>query len=189
MDYDAQRELQQELSAGERLAWSGRPRQGLRLRAADAVMIPFSLMWGGFAFFWEWSVLHQGGPGFFALWGIPFVVIGLYMIFGRFFYDAWQRSRTYYGITDQRAIIRTARGVKSLSLQNLTDLSLKERGDRSGTIAFGAADPRYAMWANVGWPGTARYLPPSFEMIDNARQVYDQIRDSQRAMQQLKGNA
>ena len=33
------------------------------------------------------------------LWGIPFVVAGQYLIWGRFFYDAWLKRRTYYALT------------------------------------------------------------------------------------------
>lgn len=90
------------LDPGEKLLWSGQPKQGLRFQAADVFMIPFSLMWGGFAFFWEASVLGFGRttahpkpmPIFMAIWGIPFVLIGLHMIVGRFFYDAALRKRT-----------------------------------------------------------------------------------------------
>lgn len=185
MDFESQQELQRELGSGERLLWTGRPRQGIRLRAADALMIPFSLMWGGFAIFWEAGVLRQGGPPFMILWGIPFILVAIYIIVGRFFFDSYQRSRTWYGLTDQRAIIRTAKGVKSLSLRGLTDLSLKERDDRSGTISFGATDPRYSFFAGTGWPGMGRFLPPSFEMIEGARQVYTQIRDAQRTAEQV----
>ncbi len=147
---------------------------------------PFSLLWGGFAIFWELSVFRSGAPFFFRLWGIPFVLVGLYMIFGRFFTDAWQRARTYYGLTNERVLIVPGlfeRQVKSLSLRGLPELTLSERGDRSGTIMFGTVPPMYGWSAGSSWPGSARQLPPSFEMIENARQVYGQIQTAQRAIQ------
>ncbi|BCW78901.1 hypothetical protein NicSoilC5_09200 [Arthrobacter sp. NicSoilC5] len=42
---------------------------------------------------------------FFALWGIPFVLVGLYFIFGRFIYKKRRKLRTVYGLTDRRAIV------------------------------------------------------------------------------------
>ncbi len=53
-------------------------------------MIPFSLLSGGFAIFWEYLALSTTSktPGLmavvFPLWGLPFVAVGVYIIFGRF---------------------------------------------------------------------------------------------------------
>src|SRR3954468_4100943 len=94
-----------ELARDERILWSGQPRQGLTLRAGDVLMIPFSLFWCGFAVFWEWSVLHSGAPGLFALWGLPFIGMGIYLVVGRFFAESWQRARTYYAVTSERVLI------------------------------------------------------------------------------------
>ncbi len=89
--------IESELSSSEKLLWSGQPRQGVVFRSNDIFMIPFSLMWGGFAIFWELMVLtmipKDGGiiSIIFPLWGIPFVIIGLYIMFGRFIVDSKRR--------------------------------------------------------------------------------------------------
>jgi hypothetical protein len=183
MSLEVTQALQAELGRDERLLWSGMPRQGVRLSSGDALMVPFSLLWGGFAIFWEYSVVSRGAPLVFTLFGVPFVLIGLYMIVGRFFVDSYRRARTYYGVTDQRVIILSGlmkREVKSLNLVGLNDLSLSERSDRSGTITFGSTSPVYAMWSGTGWPGMGNRLPPAFNFIDDARTVYDLIREAQR---------
>ena len=97
--------IRQDLRRHEQLVWSGQPPQGVRLRAADAFLIPFSILWGGFAIFWETMVVVVGAPWLFMVFGVPFVIAGLYLIVGRFWVDAGQRARTFYGLTDKRVII------------------------------------------------------------------------------------
>ena len=57
-------EIPQRLESQESVLWSGKPKQGLVLRASDGFMIPFSLLWGGISIFWEASVLSMDAPGF-----------------------------------------------------------------------------------------------------------------------------
>jgi hypothetical protein len=92
MGFEDGQTLRTELGRGERLLWSGMPRQGLRLRASDMYMVPFSLLWGGFAFFWEFGVISKG-DNLAILGGIPLVLAGIYFIVGRFFVDSYQRLR------------------------------------------------------------------------------------------------
>ncbi len=105
--------LQSELSSGERIYWAGKPNPKIIFHSDDWNLIPFSFLWGGFAIFWEAGVLglwgneaqHHSVSGFMALWGIPSVVIGQYLIWGRFLYDAWLKRQTCYGITNRRVLI------------------------------------------------------------------------------------
>src|ERR1700716_1520491 len=125
------------LEPGERELWAGRPRGGVVFRATDALLIPFSFLRCGFVVFWESSVLRSNAPGFFVLWGVPFVLAGAYFAVGRFFFDAWRRGRTTYRITSSRVLISSGSVLKSLSLAALSDVTLIERSDGSGTITFG----------------------------------------------------
>jgi hypothetical protein len=176
--------VQRELGSQERLLWAGKPRAGLVFRPLDAFLIPFSLLWGGFALFWEYSVLNSGAPFFFSLWGIPFVLVGLYFIFGRFLVDERQREKTVYGLTNERVIIISGlhtRTVKSLNLRTLSDVSLNERPDKSGTITFGRCDP-YSWWfQGLGWWPGMPGATPAFELIPRAKEVYETLLAAQRS--------
>jgi len=172
-----------ELGAGERILWSSQPRQGLVLRPSDAFLIPFSLLWGGFAIFWESMAIVGSGSLFFMLWGIPFVLVGLYFIVGRFFVDAKVREKTYYALTNERAIILSGlfgRNLRAFSLKTLSDININVKKDGSGTITFGPSHPMASWYSGMQWPGAGKYTAPGFEMIENARQVYELIRKAQR---------
>ena len=179
----AQHEIGDILEPRERLIWTGVPKRGLQLRISDAFLIPFSIFWGGFAIFWEMSAIRSGAPTFIVLFGVPFVLIGLYLIIGRFFWDARARANTVYGLTNLRAIIISGVVTKTTSsvlLQNLTDISIRTRANGEGTIVLGRPNPFYGWWGRPSWPGADGYAPPSFELISDARRVYELILKTQR---------
>jgi hypothetical protein len=174
MNPEASAVISRELSAGERLMWAGQPRCGIRFRSSDIVVVPFSLMWGGVAFYsWVMVLLHA--RWFAALGVVPFVLMGGYIIAGRFCVDSKVRERTFYGVTDHRLFMVSdlfRQQVWTLDIRFLGNISLRERPDRSGSIVFG---PSAWLGPRI-WVGPGRLEQPAFLMIDNVREVYDIIR-------------
>ena len=166
--------LARHLGPQERLLWSGRPRQGIYLRPLDLLMIPFSLIWGGFAIFWEYSVIHSHAPLLFRVWGIPFVLAGAYILLGRFIIDSGLRARTFYGLTNDRVLIITRGKVTSVNLRSSNNIVLNEGKHGRGTITFGI-DLLTARWTTMGrsWPGMPEV--PALEGIERASSVFDLI--------------
>jgi hypothetical protein len=94
------------LDSDERIEWNDKPIQGIQFSSQDIFLIPFSILWCGFSIFWESTVIMKEAPLMFKLWGIPFVIVGLYFVFGRFIHDSMKRSDIYYAITNKRVIIK-----------------------------------------------------------------------------------
>jgi hypothetical protein len=183
MNYNASLVIQSHLESGESILWSGQPKQGVMLRGSDAFMIPFSLLWGGFAFFWEYSVITEEAPLFFALWGIPFVVVGAYLIIGRFFVEAKQREKIFYGVTSDRVIIISGllqQKVKSLFLRTLSEVSLTESRDGTGSISFGSSFPFASWFGGMAWHGMEQFFGLRLDSIDDPKQVCQIIREAQK---------
>ena len=126
------------ISAGEAVLWKGKPEKGHLFTSQDVLMIPFSIAWCGFAIFWETSVIASGAPFFFKLWGIPFVCVGLYLVFGRFIWSAWIRKRTAYVVTNKKIIRARGNRIDMLEGRNMPAMHVDARRDGTGTIRFGA---------------------------------------------------
>jgi hypothetical protein len=79
IDPRAAEKIQPELLFGETIHWAAMPNPNKIFHSEDWTAIPFSLLWGGFAFFWEAGALGYWGnstrahaaPDFFVLWGSP----------------------------------------------------------------------------------------------------------------------
>lgn len=174
------------LLPGERVLWTGQPKQGLALSGRDAVLIPFSLMWGGFAIFWNvgvWTFPKTGEDTdwFMRLWGLPFLVVGLYLIIGRFIHDAWIRKRLFYAVTNQRVLILrglNSQNLKSLDIRRLPKLDLSEHSDGTGTLEFDGDSSLFSSRRNgFGSWTPALSAASQFFRIANPRKVYGLIRD------------
>jgi hypothetical protein len=185
--HDPYQLLLPDLMPGERVLWTGQPDTRILFTPADRFMVPFSILWCGFAIVWEAGALgllffgdSQGGdaPLLFPLFGVPFVLIGLYMVAGRFAYKAYQKRRTLYAVTDKRVLILTLTGRRRLTalfLSAIPSVQKSTRADGTGTITFGPQAP-FGSYPNMGLDfltlGNDGGNPPGFFDIHDVEETY-----------------
>jgi len=184
--------FQDELLKDEQIQWTGQPETSVLFSRADIFLVPFSFMWGGFTIFWEAGVLFtrsesgQGAPFFFALFGIPFVLMGLYMIFGRFIWKNYRKKRTYYAVTNKRIIVLTEtlnRSVQAEFIDKISSLNKSVRRDGIGSVRFGSSNMTAAMYGNTGMDFFGSFYGPDvpvFYDIKDANQVYETVNNIRR---------
>lgn len=146
------------LQTDESLLWHGKPEKLHLLSYQDIFKIPFSILWAGFAVFWETMVIVSGAPWFFPVFGSFFVLVGLYITVGRFLWKAYVLKRTLYAITDRKILIKHLEQVELLRKEDYPPQTLKQYRDGTGTIYFfsppsmfsrfegRAAFPNYREW-------------------------------------------
>ena len=185
------------LVRGEKLLWVGRPKQGFAIRAPDLLFIPFMLLSLSSAIWMSIMFLQEEGTDTLR-YTIPFVLFGVWFLFSRFWFDAKLRGRTFYGLTDGRAIFVTywlRQEILSVYLKDLLELRFTRRSDGTGTLEFftnlggfnrlrgvGFGYNRSGLW----WPGTRHWrflIPPAFEMIAKPVEVERLILDARDAAQ------
>jgi hypothetical protein len=198
IDSLAAQKLQPELLSGESVYWAGMPNPQVIFHSDDWGVIPFSLLWGGFAIFWEagvlglWTDSTKSPTGAFsnlmALWGIPFVLIGQYMIWGRFVVDAWLKRRTYYAVTNRRVLILQEgweRKTNFVFLESLPELS--REGTSIGTLwlgpklpTFGARGQRTRGFSRF-WLSDSTFVLVDIDNVDYVQRLILDLREKSRA--------
>ncbi len=180
------------LVPSERLLWAGRPKQGFAIRASDLLFIPFISIWLIGVTWGSIALLRQEGVASLRF-TVPFLLIGVALPISRYWFDAKLRGRTFYGLTDRRAIFVTywlRQEILSVYLKELLELRFTQRSDRTGTLEFFTDLGGFNRWRGVGfgynrsglwWPGTRHWrflIPPAFEMIANPLEVEELIRQA-----------
>ena len=143
------------MTGDEYILWKGKPERGHLVNGGDVFVIPFSIVWCGFALFWEMTAISSGAPTFFALFGLPFIAVGLYLVFGRFIHTAYMRKRTAYVITNKKIIRLRGNKIDMLDGKHLPVMHIEAYKDGTGTVQFGETiyyrrgGKRYADSSNV----------------------------------------
>lgn len=135
LDAGTARFLAGELKAGETVLWKSAPIARRHLLAALPVFV-FAIPWTAFAIFW--MTMASRGSVVFALFGLPFVGIGLAML-GSPWWAAYRARKIGYAITTDRVLLITpgwggSVAVKSFAAGELGDLERVQRADGSGDL-------------------------------------------------------
>jgi hypothetical protein len=189
MDESIANQFEAELNPDEIIEWCGRPRHDFFFKYEDAYYIPLTLVYGSVLIFVGIKLIFGGRPYLLVCLGITAFLIGLFLIIGRYFYDIWERQNIFYALTNQRILIKYGRfnqNMKSLYLSAINEINIRTWKNGRGTILFGGSTalPWHQRRYNTEIIDRNLYQP-GFEMIEDAKVVYDLIKKNQR---EIKNN-
>lgn len=125
------------LLAGEQVLWSGRPIRRWVLRLADLKNLASGVFLVGIGVVSYYTIPASGPTLMREAYAGGMMAFGILQVFAGILDRASRFGRTWYVLTDRRAIEVTSRKVRSLKLTELDDMAVRVRPDGSGTIAFG----------------------------------------------------
>lgn len=173
---DIHSKFQQELQQGERILWTGQPDPNIFFTKGDLFLIPFSLLWGGGMMFAVLPGLFTGNQldfpfGFFPL---IFVFVGAYITVGRFIFKYLRKKKTYYAVTNHRALMLTelfGRNLQAINIKTVSAVNKSSNSQGTGSIVFGELSQQASMYSNMGMDLFSGNVPAFFD-IHNVDHVY-----------------
>ncbi len=138
-DRDDERKIRQFLKPNEEILWRGRPCRSRKYRNPTPLFWIFPCFFIAFALFWTFGVLASGG-GVFALFGLPFIVVGGVIFYSLLIAPKKRLEKTVYALTDERVLVisETRNGIDCANalLDGSMTVNLSDLQDDSGTISF-----------------------------------------------------
>jgi hypothetical protein len=154
------------LADGEVLLWEGRPSPRIRfeLTVKNLLLTVFGTIFASFALAIFYTHLVEGDWGG-VLFAVPFVLMALFLLVGRHWWDSYRRAKTRYALTDRRALIARALGRRVVESHVIThDARIDLIPGVEATVLF-AAEVRQDQ------RGRAFQVRHGFEMIPDGERV------------------
>ncbi len=167
-------EIKEKYFKHDTVFWEGAPKKVPVFTRSDFLLVPFSLIFGGFllAYAVIAAIMMIAGQGIlFSLAGITFLLIGVYLIFIRLWYRKKRISREVYFVTDKRVFgFDTMRDnvLFDIALRD-TDLSLGYKSLELGEVNS-IGDFIYGLGLDIFFRKFAKETP-AFKYIDDIEQV------------------
>lgn len=128
-----------ELLNNEKIMWIGQPETSVIFTSEDFLPTLFGLIFLILGVVSE-MFAAKDGELLIILFCLLFVIIGIYLLFGRFIQKRYAKKRTYYAVTNQRVLILThfmSRSLQSKYINKVSDINKIVSKKGIGTIHFG----------------------------------------------------
>ncbi len=161
------------LDEGEVIRWQGRPDGAVVWKVSNVGTLLFGAMFSGFALFWM-ILAAQAGGGFW-MFGLIHFFVGIGIAVGPVFWNTLRRRRSWYTLTNKRAIVATDMPTKGRVLRSYPitkDTVLGVNTDEPASITF-ASEQRRRKGGNYK-------VKIGFERIEDAKQVFALLREIQK---------
>ena len=133
--------------ADERLLWTGKPVKEIKLLPSEKITMIFGAFWTAFSAFWIAMAYAgtseiEGGPlmaNIFPLFGIPFLLTGLYLMIISPIRAKRKRKNIEYALTNKRVLIFYNSKVQSLQAfkyNEIQNISFGCDADGVGVVTF-----------------------------------------------------
>ncbi|TFC06518.1 MULTISPECIES: hypothetical protein [unclassified Cryobacterium] len=149
-------QVNSELRPGEFVLWSGRGDPSVVFNLSDAFLVPFTLLWEGFAVLWTISAVSSSAGPFFVAFGSVFNLVGLYFVVGRFFVKTYRKRNTAYAVTNIRAFLKTNRTTIETGLGGTARTTTWSRNRELVTVTWNSSNIRgFLGLRSNNWPGNS----------------------------------
>ena len=163
------------LERDEKLIWQGAPATGLRFSTSGLGLSVFGFFFMSFSMVWVVMAFSMGGgtgaEKLFPLFGVPFVLVGLWLVAGHWFFDAYKRKYARYALTNKRAIIARAHFKRRMESYPISEHSpIHLISGKLDTVNFAQKTYRTkngTQIKNIGF----RFIPDGKEVYDLLRTV------------------
>jgi membrane protein implicated in regulation of membrane protease activity len=183
------------LEPGEQVVWTGVPNPHITFCRGDWFLVPLTVAWLGLVTTGQIGLLVVSGHELWWLTVVPLLALALYLAVGRFFYKRWDKSRSRYVLTNQRAaVFRTGKQfIREVPVRNRVRVT-RLRGQGHGTITWSLSNkptltymqvlfhfrdswPDATTFRELGWPMGGR-LPAAevaFVDVDNFEELLNAV--------------
>ncbi len=132
------------LEQGEALLWASQPKQGIfrQMWSGEMLLMGFVLMLLPISVLWSWlSLILMGGSVSLDFWitvplSLLFLGLGLYTAVGQYLMQAYQRKKTYIGVTATALLIQRPDLSQRIPLHQVLQARVELQKDDVGHLNF-----------------------------------------------------